>query len=154
MEKSKRRKKQATKTQLETNTHICLFWHPDLVQICVKSSLAGYYASAWWNEAGPRGFCTKIDTQGHGPPTQKTQIDTDTKRRKQINVCINKRQTRATTLDGVRVGYNRIGRRTDADACSLALTKGYNGGAAGSTRAFLEAARASPENLHRKKRWS
>ena len=28
-----------------------------------------------------------------------------------------------TTLDGAQVGYNRTGRRTDADACSLRRTK-------------------------------
>ena len=49
------------------------------------------------------------------------------------------------THNGAQVGYNRTGRRTNADACSLAHRKGYNGGAAGSTRAFLEAARASPK---------
>ena len=49
------------------------------------------------------------------------------------------------THDGAQVGYNRTGRRTDVDACSLAHTKGYDGGAAGSTRAFLEAAQASPK---------
>ena len=81
------------------------------------------------------------DTQGHDPPTQKTRIDTDTERRKQINVCINKRQTRATTLDGARVGYNPTGRRTDVDACSLQHREALqDGGAAGSTRAFLRAA--------------
>ena len=50
----------------------------------------------------------------------------------------------ATTRDGAHDGYNQTGRRTDADACSLRRTKGEQvGGAAGSTRAFLETARAS-----------
>ena len=30
------------------------------------------------------------DTQGHGPPTQKTRIDADTKRHKRTSICINK----------------------------------------------------------------
>ena len=33
------------------------------------------------------------DTQGHGPSTQRTRIDTGTEGCKGINICINKRQT-------------------------------------------------------------
>ena len=50
------------------------------------------------------------------------------------------------------IGYNRTGRRTDADACSSAYERGQDGGAAGSSRAFLEAARASRKPA-RKKLW-
>mgnify|MGYP007007529797 CR=1 FL=1 len=32
-----------------------------------------------------------------------------------------------TTLDGAQIGYNRTGRRTDADACPLRRTKGVAG---------------------------
>ena len=50
-----------------------------------------------------------------------------------------------TTKQRARVGYNRTGRRTDADACLSARKGLQDGGAAGSTRAFLGAARASPK---------
>ena len=61
-------------------------------------------------------------------------------------IYINKRisDQDATTRDGAQARYKRTSRRTDADACSLRRTKGEQvGGAAGSTRAFLETARAS-----------
>ena len=53
---------------------------------------------------------------------------------------------KATTHKRARVGYNRTGRQTDADVCSLIAQKGLqDGGGVGSTRAFLRAARASPK---------
>ena len=45
-----------------------------------------------------------------------------------------------TTKQRARVGYNQTGQRTDADACSSARKGLQDGGAAGSTRAFLRAA--------------
>ena len=50
-----------------------------------------------------------------------------------------------TARDGARIRYERTGRRTDADLCSLRRTERGKqvGGAAGRTRTILEAARAS-----------
>ena len=78
---------------------------------------------------------------------RRRELDTDTERRKRMNVCINKNNKQeATTHNRVRIGYSRTGRRTDADACSLQHREALqDGGAAGSTRAFLRAARASPK---------
>ena len=73
-------------------------------------------------------------------------MDTDTERRERINININKMANKATTHDGARVGYSRTGRRTDVDTCSLQYREALqDGGAAGSTRVFLRAARASPK---------
>ena len=66
-------------------------------------------------------------TQGHGPSTQRTRMDNDTGRNnseyvlmitsKQIN------EQEVTARDGARIGYERTGRRTDADLCSLRRTE-------------------------------
>ena len=59
----------------------------------------------------------------------------------------------ANNKQRARIGYNRTGPQTDADACSSTQKGKQDGGAAGSTRAFLGAARAS-RNLHERKVWS
>ena len=61
------------------------------------------------------------------------------KRHESIYIYINKGKQQQKA----RIGYNRTGRRTDADACSSARKGIQDGGAAGSARSFLRAARAS-----------
>ena len=119
------------------------------------TTLSRYYARAWRNEVGPPGSWTEeqmIDggkgeretrlrmskeTQGHGPSTQKTRMDTETKRHECM--YINKWQINNRARD--RLQPNRPANRC---RCLLVCArKRYDGGAAGSTRAFLEAARAS-----------
>ena len=60
-----------------------------------------------------------------------------------------------TTHDGARIRYERTGRRTDADLCSLRRREQRKqvGGAAGRTRTVLETARASSKPCNGK-RWS
>ena len=63
---------------------------------------------------------------GTRPCDTETRTDDDTERRKQTNIYMYEQITNkeATTRNGAPVGYNRTGRRTDADACSLQRTKG------------------------------
>ena len=87
------------------------------------------------------------ETQGHGPSTQKTQTDTETERHECMYIKerqMNEQSTRAVTTEQAGEQMQMLDR--------LRTKRGYNGGAAGSTHAFLEAARAS-RNLQKRKRW-
>ena len=83
--------------------------------------------------------------QGHDPSTQKKRMDTETR---DSNVCMYINKGLQTIEHGI--GYNQTGRRTDADAFSSAQKGKQDGGATGSTRAFLRAARASPKPAQKK----
>ena len=56
----------------------------------------------------------------------------------------------ATTRDGAQDGYNRTGRRTDADACSLRRTEGEQVGGLPEALGRSSKQREPPRNLHRK----
>ena len=66
----------------------------------------------------------------------------------------NKMTKEATTHNGARVGYNRTGRRTDADACSLTHTKGIRRRCCRKHTGVPRSSASLPENLHRNKLWS
>ena len=93
-------------------------------------------------------------TQGHGPTTQRAQKDNNTDRRdKQTYTYIYEQlgKQSITTRDGARNRYERTGRRTGADACSLRRTKRGNRSEVlqDALGAFLGTARASSKPCNR-----
>ena len=81
--------------------------------------------------------------QGHGPSTHETQVEPETEQRTRIHIYIRINTEYAS-------GYNRSGRRNRCRCLFVFALRGYDGGTAGSTRAFLEAARASRKPAERK----
>ena len=88
---------------------------------------------------------------GTRPSDSETRMDTDTERRKLTNVCINKSNNKqeATTHGRARFGYNRAGRRTDADACSLQRSKGSRSEELQKAHGRSSKQHEPPQNLHR-----
>ena len=54
---------------------------------------------------------------------RRRELDTDTERRECVNILTTTNNNQQSTM-GRGVGYNRTGRRTDADACLLTHRKG------------------------------
>ena len=113
-------------------------------------AVSRYYAHALRNEAGPPGSWTEEqviegererdsrtygqrNTQEHGPSTRKTQVEPETEQRTRIYIYLRINIEYAS-------GYNRSGRRNRCRCLFAYALRGYSGGTAGSTRAFLEAA--------------
>ena len=96
------------------------------------------------NEAGPPGSWTE------------EQVIEGERERERLAYVWAKKRTGTQTHIYIRInteyasGYNRSGRRNRCRCLFVFALRGYDGGTAGSTRAFLEAARASRKPAERK----
>ena len=84
------------------------------------------------------------ETHRNGPSMQKTQVESETEQGARIYIYLR-------VYVDYTSGYNRSGRRNRCRCLFANALRGYDGGTAGSTRAFLEAARAS-QNLQKEAR--